>query len=384
MENEVNTSGLRLLIITGEGPANDDIRRLEGAARQRGHLPSVVPWNELSVALDDRGPRLCAGGVPLEVDGIIHQMSTDALDGLVILGAVEEDVPHLNSVDAVLRSADKFATHVRLVAHGVPTPPTAFCPNDDELRLFARDYGYPVVLKQPDGARGRRSPSRARRANCSPRRPRSGDGDAAAGAAVRRRGGRDQPPGDRRRREVRRGGRADGRPPGDFRSNGPGDVCRPVTLTEEEIEIVERTARAAELDLMSADLLRSEDGPVILETNSFPAFGGFDHVDLCAHVLDVIERKVREHVPLVLPQSPSSEELLVAEVEEELAIQSGKGSLAASAVRDASASGGKGPCRPRPEPAGAVRADRADRVARLTLRPLRPRPSHASGLIPIR
>ncbi|GGT07395.1 putative alpha-L-glutamate ligase [Planobispora rosea] len=344
MENEVNTSGLRLLIITGEDPANDDIKRLERAARQRGHRPRVVSWNELSVALDDRGPRLCAGGVPLEVDGIIHQMSTDALDGLIILGAVEEDVPHINSVDAVLRSADKFATHVRLVAHGVPTPPTAFCPNDHELRLFARDYGYPVVLKQPDGARG-----------AEVTLARGEDELLAKAASIRDRGTPllvqrfiAEAAGINHRVIVIGGAfvaavEQTGGRPGDFRSNGPGDVCRPVTLTEEEIDIVERAARAAELDLMSADLLRSEDGPVILETNSFPAFGGFDHVDLCAHILDVIERKVREHVPLVLPQAPSSEEILVAEVEEELAIHSGKGRLAASAVRDDPVSAGEGP-----------------------------------------
>ncbi|MFB9891312.1 ATP-grasp domain-containing protein [Planobispora takensis] len=318
-----------MLIITGEGPANDDIRYLEEGARQRGHLPRVVPWTQLSVALDSRGPRLCADGVPLEVDGIVHQMSTDALDGLVILGAVEEDVPHLNSVDAVLRSADKFATHVRLVAHGVPTPPTAFCPNDHELRLFARDYGYPVVLKQPDGARGAEVTLAA------------GEDELLARAASIR--GRGTPllvqrfvaeAAGRNHRVVVIGGRfvaaveQTGRP-GDFRSNGPGDVCRPVTLTEEEISIVERAARASGLDLMSADLLRGEDGPVILETNSFPAFGGFDHVDLRVPLLDLIERKVAERVPLVL-QGAVSEEEMEEEIEEIMVASAGEEPLAAS------------------------------------------------------
>ncbi|MBB5966004.1 ATP-grasp domain-containing protein [Planomonospora venezuelensis] len=309
-----------MLIITGEGPANDDIRYLEEGALRRGHLPRVAPWNELSVALDGSGPRLCAGGVPLEVDGIIHQMSTDALDGLIVLGAVEEDIPHLNSVGAVLRSADKFATHVRLAAHGVPTPATAFCPNDRELRLFAREYGYPVVLKQPDGARG---------AEVTLARE---EGELLAKAAsIRERGipllvqrfvaeaaGLNH-------RVIVIGGRfvaaveQTGGRPGDFRSNGPGDVCRPVELTEEEVSVVERAARAADLDLMSADLLRGADGPVILETNSFPAFGGFEHVDLRGPILDLIERKVRENASLALSGAASPEEILAAAGEEPLA-----------------------------------------------------------------
>ncbi|WP_344859453.1 hypothetical protein [Planomonospora alba] len=283
------------MIIIGEGPANEDIRYLEEGARERGHLPLVVSWNELSVALDDRGPRLCAEGLPLAVDGIIHQMSTDALPGLTILGAVERTVPHLNSTAAVLRSADKFATHVRLAACGVPTPATAFCPDDRELRLFARAYGYPVVLKQPDGARG-----------AEVTLARGEDELLERAEAIR---GRGTPllvqrfvaeAAGRNHRVVLVGGRfvaaveQTGRP-GDFRSNGPGDVCRPVALTEEEVAVAERAARAAELDLMSVDLLRSRSGPVILETNSFPAFGGFGHVDLRAPVLDLIERKVAEH-----------------------------------------------------------------------------------------
>ncbi|GGL38177.1 hypothetical protein GCM10014719_44140 [Planomonospora parontospora subsp. antibiotica] len=302
----MNGSGLRLLIIIGEGPANDDIKYLEEGARQRGHLPLVVSWHELSVALDDRGPRLCAGGLPLAVDGIIHQLSTDALPGLTVLGAVEDGIAHLNSTAAVLRSADKFATHVRLAACGVPTPATAFCPGDRELRIFARAYGYPVVLKQPDGARG----SEVALAG--------GEDDLIARAESIR--GRGRPllvqrfvaeAAGRNHRVVVVGGRfvaaveQTGRP-GDFRSNGPGDVCRPVALTDEEVAVVERTARAAGLDLMSADLLRGRSGPVILETNSFPAFGGFGHVDLRDPILDLIERKVAARragtgVPVAVP-----------------------------------------------------------------------------------
>ncbi|WP_158088533.1 ATP-grasp domain-containing protein [Thermoactinospora rubra] len=283
------------MIIYGEGAPNCDITFLADGARLRGHTPLVVPWTELGVALDDTGPYLCVGGEPLHVDAIVHQMSTDAVGGLALLSAVEDRVPHLNSTGPVLRSADKFATHVRLAAHGVPTPVTALCPNDRELRAFADAYGYPVVLKQPDGARGsevtlaRHPAELLERAESIRRRGRTllvqQFFAEAAGC---------------NHRVVAVGGKVvaaveqRGRP-GDFRSNGPGDVCRPVELTAEEIEVVERTARAAELDLMSADMLRTIDGPVILETNSFPNFGGFDGVDLRRPILDLIEAKYAEH-----------------------------------------------------------------------------------------
>ncbi|MEV0585122.1 hypothetical protein [Nonomuraea sp. NPDC050310] len=288
---EHNTESLALLIVHGTELPNSDITYLADGARERGHRPLVVPWTELSVCLDEFGPQLCANGRPLVVDGIIHQLSTDALGGLAVLAAVEERVPHLNSADPVLRSADKFATHVRLAAHGVPTPATALCPNDRELRAFAAAFGYPVVLKQPDGARGAEV-ALARDAAELP----------AKAASIRERGHtllvqrfyaeaagcnhRVLVVGGRFFAAAEQRGR-----PGDFRSNGPGDVSRPVELTETEIAVAEQAARAAELDLMSADLLRTADGPVILETNSFPNFGGFDGIDVRRPILDLIEAK---------------------------------------------------------------------------------------------
>lgn len=279
----------------GADAPNSDITYLADGARERGHRPLVLPWTELSVCVDELGPQLCANGRPLRVDAVIHQLSTDALGGLAVLAAVEDGIPHLNSTGAVLRSADKFATHVRLVAHGVPTPDTALCPNDRELRAFADAFGYPVVLKQPDGARGAEV-TLARDAAELP----------AKAASIRERGDsllvqrfyaeaagcnhRVVVVGGRFFAAVEQRGR-----PGDFRSNGPGDVCQPVELTAEEIAVVERAARAGELDLMSADLLRTTAGPVILETNSFPNFGGFDGVDLRQPILDLIEAKHAAH-----------------------------------------------------------------------------------------
>ncbi|RJL30320.1 ATP-grasp domain-containing protein [Bailinhaonella thermotolerans] len=288
----------RLAIILGDDKPNSDIEVLLDVVAAAGHEPLVLPWPTLSVALSENGARLCREGRPLHVDGIIHQMSTDARDGLALLASVEDQIPHLNGVDAVLRSADKFATGVRLRERGIPTPDTAFVSDDAELTAWARAYGYPVVLKQPDGARGTEV-TLARH-----------EGELIAKAeSIRERGvplivqrfvaeaaGRDL-------RVIVAGGRfvaamEQRGPEGDFRSNGHGDTIHPVTLTQEEIEVAERTARATELDLAGIDILRGADGPVVIETNSFPGLGGFDKEQVCEAILDAIERKIAASEPL--------------------------------------------------------------------------------------
>lgn len=295
MTMEDGVAGSRIAIITSGGEPGWDVRRLEEAMRIRGHEPIIVPWYALGVELDHAGVRLCAGGEPFHIDGIVHRLSAATPDGLTVLAAVEDKIPHLNSTGAVLRAANKFATHVRLVEHGIPTPRTALAPNDRELAAFARALGYPVVLKQSGGTRGDAVTLAATRGEL-----------LAKAESIRARG---MPllvqefvaesaginhqvavVGGRYVGAVERTGR-----PGDFRSTGPGDACRTVALTEEEIEIAERTARACGLDLMSIDLLRTKAGPVVLGTHSFPDFGELSELDLCTPIVEAIQRKIVAH-----------------------------------------------------------------------------------------
>ena len=85
--------------------------------------------------------------------------------------------------------------------------------------------------------------------------------------------------------------------PGEFRSNlHQGGSAEPVRISPAEREAAVRAAHAFRLGLAGVDLLRSADGPKVLEVNSSPGFQGIETAtgkNLAGLLLDAIERKVR-------------------------------------------------------------------------------------------
>jgi ribosomal protein S6--L-glutamate ligase len=69
-----------------------------------------------------------------------------------------------------------------------------------------------------------------------------------------------------------------------------------VRITKEERETAVRAARVFNLGLAGVDLLRSHDGPKVLEVNSSPGLEGIELAtgkNIAALLYDAIERKVR-------------------------------------------------------------------------------------------
>ncbi len=84
---------------------------------------------------------------------------------------------------------------------------------------------------------------------------------------------------------------------GDFRSNlHRGGTAKAVRITKEERDTAIRATRAFGLGLAGVDLLRSSDGPKVLEVNSSPGLEGIEKAsakDIAGLLFDAIEMKVR-------------------------------------------------------------------------------------------
>jgi len=94
---------------------------------------------------------------------------------------------------------------------------------------------------------------------------------------------------------------------GDFRSNlhqgGQASVTR---ISREERDVAVRAARAFGLNMAGVDLLRSDDGPKVLEVNSSPGFEGIEQAtgkDVVGRIYDEIEHRVR---PRPMPRRKST------------------------------------------------------------------------------
>jgi ribosomal protein S6--L-glutamate ligase len=180
-----------------------------------------------------------------------------------------------NPVDSVLLADDKAAAAVRLGQAGVAQVRTEICPPDPaQAAAVAADIGYPVVVKRTHGAQGRwvrRAADPAALAAALAELAAEGPGALivqpevveCAGTSVR---------------AVLTGGaliavterRA---APPEWRSNIAGGAAqRRAELTGEEHGLVHGAIAALELGHAGVDLLRTREGPRVLEVNACPDF----------------------------------------------------------------------------------------------------------------
>ena len=84
--------------------------------------------------------------------------------------------------------------------------------------------------------------------------------------------------------------------PGEFRSNvHQGGAVSKVRLSKDERRIAIKAARVLKLNVAGVDILRSDDGPKILEVNSSPGLEGIEKAtgnDIAGTIIECIELNV--------------------------------------------------------------------------------------------
>ena len=180
-----------------------------------------------------------------------------------------------NPVDGVLLADDKAAAAYRLARAGVPQVRTEICPFDAGLvTAVAAEIGYPVVVKRAHGAQGRwvrRAESQQALATALAELAAEGPGALivqpevveCAGTSIRAvvTGGRLLAVTERQATAP------------EWRSNiAGGAVQRRAELTGGEAELVRGATAALGLGHAGVDILRTRQGPRVLEVNACPDF----------------------------------------------------------------------------------------------------------------
>ena len=226
---------------------------------------SVGQRGELTAA-DKDGPVAASSLAPYLLFGF--PAAVHALRVLARAGRVQ------NPVAGVLLADDKAATAQRLAQAGVAQLPTEICAADPGRLSAADRIGYPVVVKRTHGAQGRwvrRAADPAALAAALAELAAEGPGALVVQPEVTESAGRSV-------RAVITGGRllavtertAAAR---EWRSNIAGGAAQHrEELTGEEHELVLSAARAVGLGHAGIDLLRTRQGPRVLEVNSCPDF----------------------------------------------------------------------------------------------------------------
>jgi len=227
---------------------------------------SVGPAGELTAA-DNDGPVAASSLAPYLLFGF--PAAVHALEVLARAGRVQ------NPVAGVLLADDKAATAQRLAQAGVAQLPTEICAADPgRLSAAAARIGYPVVVKRTHGAQGRwvrRAAGPAALAAALAELATEGPGALVVQPEVTESAGRSV-------RAVITGGRLLAvtertAAAQEWRSNIAGGAAQHrVELTSEEHELVLSAAQAVGLAHAGIDLLRTRQGPRVLEVNSCPDF----------------------------------------------------------------------------------------------------------------
>ncbi|WP_136650637.1 30S ribosomal protein S6--L-glutamate ligase [Paracoccus aeridis] len=291
---------LRIAVLSREEGAYST-RRIVEEGEARGHVVEVLDTTRLYMAITTAEPAVFYDGKRLaRFDAVIPRIGVSVTSyGTAILRQFEAMGTFvLNPADGIMASRDKLHAHQLLARHRLPMPTTAVAssPRDTE-DLIELGGGAPLVLKLLESTQGKGVVL-------------AETGKAAASVITAFRGlkaeflvqefvkeaaGEDVRAlviGGKVVAAMRRTARA-----GEFRSNlHLGGSAEAIKLKPAERDIATRAARAFRLGLAGVDMLRSANGPKILEVNSSPGFEGIEGAtgrNIAGLVYEEIENRVR-------------------------------------------------------------------------------------------
>ena len=278
-------------------------RRLKQAAEARGHAVRVIDVLRCYMKLQSGRPEIWYGSRRLAgFDAVIPRIGASVtFYGTAVVRQFEMmGVYTLNESVAITRARDKLRALQLLARRGIGMPATAFAHSPvDTDGVIDLVGGAPLVVKLVEGTQGQgvvlAENRQAARSVIDAFRgldayflvqqfvAEAGHADirclVVGGKAVA---------------SMRRIAKA-----GDFRANlHRGGSAEPVKISSDERRAAERAARIMGLNVAGVDLLRTPQGPMVLEVNASPGLEGIEAVtgiDIASRIIECVERNARPH-----------------------------------------------------------------------------------------
>ena len=271
---------LRIAILTRE-PNNYSTKRLVEEAEKSNHVVELVDTKRCYLNIQSHNPEVHYDGKPLPVyDAIIPRIGASlTFYGMAVVRQFEAMGTYcMNSASSIGASRDKLAAHQILARHRIPMPTTAFANSPkDTNSLLDLAGGAPTVLKLLESTQGKgvvlAETKKAGEAVISAFQ--NLDANFIAQEFVKEAAGSDVRcfvVGKTVVGSMMRTAGAD-----DFRSNlHAGGSAKKIKLTKEEKAIALKSAKVLGLTVAGVDLIRTDNGPKVLEVNSSPGLEGIE------------------------------------------------------------------------------------------------------------
>ncbi len=272
--------------------------RLKEAGEQRGHSVQVIDYLRCYMDITPKNPHVLYQGDRIEgVDAVIPRIgASNTFYGTAVVRQFEMmDVFVANESQAISRSRDKLRCLQLLSKKGIGLPVTGFAHSTKDIEgLINIVGGAPLVIKLLEGTQGigvvltethQAATSvieafRGLNANILVQKfiaeAKGADIrcfviDGKVVAAMKRQGA-----------------------PGEFRSNlHRGGRAEVIKLSAKERSTAIAAAKAMGLRVAGVDLLRSNDGPVVMEVNSSPGLEGIERateLDVAGMIVEYLEK----------------------------------------------------------------------------------------------
>ena len=288
---------LNIGILTRQ-PNSYSTMRLYEAAEERGHDVELIDTKRCYIQITSTNPTVHYAGEPLTgLDVIIPRIgASTTFYGLAVVRQFESmGLYVLNPSDAISRSRDKLYAHQVLARNGIGMPDTAFAHSPHDTKDVLNMMGSPpMVLKLLEGAQGKGVvlAETKKAAESVVNAFRQLDANILVQQFIKESGGSDIRcfvVGNRVVAAMKRQAAE-----GDFRSNlHQGGKPEKIKITKEERETAVKAAKVLGLRVAGVDILRSNDGPKVLEVNSSPGLQGIEAItrkDIASKIIEYVER----------------------------------------------------------------------------------------------
>lgn len=296
---------MKLLMLCRE-PRLYSCVRLQEAALESGHQMDILDPNRCILQLPHQGtPRLYYQAVEAQeyqplphYDGVIPRFGTTSTEmGCRVLRYFETlGTPILNGSQAFALARDKWQSLQLLHQHQLPVPTTTLGGNEASAELISQNIGSPAILKTLAGAQGigvMLMPENSSTTSVLETLKHANIPVLAQQFISEAKGDdlRCFVIGNRVISAMERQGKL-----GEFRANfHRGGSAVPATLTAQEQQLAIKAAQVIGLDVAGVDIIRTHQGPMILEVNASPGLELIEKtskLDIALQMIVYLEKKI--------------------------------------------------------------------------------------------
>jgi ribosomal protein S6--L-glutamate ligase len=289
------------IAVLSRNPNLYSTRRLKEAGEQRGHEVDIIDTLHCYMDITSSHPNVRYHGEQLPVyDAVIPRIGASVtFYGTAVVRQFEMmGTFAVNESVAISRSRDKLRSMQLLSRKGIGLPRTGFANKPDNIKDLIKNVGgAPLVVKLLEGTQGIGVVlAETNKAAESIIEAFMGlKANILVQEFIKEAGGADircLVVGDKVVAAMKRQGAE-----GEFRSNlHRGGTAELVRLTPVERATAVNAAKAMGLNVCGVDILRSNNGPVVMEVNSSPGLEGIESAtgkDVASIVFDFIEKKAK-------------------------------------------------------------------------------------------